>query len=88
MGLSLGKYVNYRVKVKMKDGRWMEGTMLSVDEDVNVVLDDSEEFRNARGSKEPRRRVLGLVMARGDFVMDIEILSKPEKGEMELQQNL
>ncbi|CCI73964.1 ECU08_0545 [Encephalitozoon cuniculi GB-M1] len=78
MGSNLTKYIDYRVKVRMRDGRWMEGTMLAVDEDVNVVLDDCEEFRKAKRSRESRRRVLGLVVVRGDFVVDVEIVSKPD----------
>lgn len=78
MGPGLAKYVGYRVKAVMKDGRWMEGTMLSVDDDVNTILDDAEEFRAIRRKKELERRVLGLVMVRGDFVANIEIISKPD----------
>lgn len=77
MKSNLEKYVNYRVKVRMRDRRWMEGTMLAVDEDTNAVLDDTEEFRKIKGCKEARRRILGLVVVRGDFIMDIEIISKP-----------
>lgn len=75
MNLSLSKYINHRVRVRMRDRRWMEGTMLSVDEDTNTVLDDTEEFRNAKKGVE--RRPLGLVVVRGDFVADIEVVSKP-----------
>lgn len=77
MKLNLLKYINYRVKAKMRDGRWMEGTMLSVDEDTNIVLDDTEEFRDTKKNRDTRRRVLGLVVVRGDFTVDIEIISKP-----------
>lgn len=72
MKLNLLKYINYRVKVKMRDGRTMEGTMLSVDDDTNVVLDDAEEFGNR-----DMRRTMGLVVIRGDFVVEVEIISKP-----------
>ncbi|KAG5860477.1 Sm-like protein [Encephalitozoon hellem] len=77
MRLNLEKYMNYRVKVRMRDGRWMEGTMMAIDEDVNAVLDDTEEFRKMKGSKEARRRTLGLVVVRGGFVVDVEVISKP-----------
>ncbi|AFM98752.1 Sm-like protein [Encephalitozoon hellem ATCC 50504] len=77
MRLNLEKYMNYRVKVRMRDGRWMEGTMMAIDEDVNAVLDDTEEFRRMKGSKETRRRTLGLVVVRGGFVVDVEVISKP-----------
>jgi small nuclear ribonucleoprotein B and B' len=75
MKLSLSRYINHRAKVSCRDGRWIEGTVLAADSNTNTVLDDAEEFRSTKA--ETRRRTLGLVVVRGDFIVDVEILSKP-----------
>lgn len=77
MKAGLLKYAGYRVKARMRDGRWMEGTLLSADCDSNIILDDAEEFRTGRREKDTVRRFLGLVVVRGDFVVDVQVLSKP-----------
>jgi small nuclear ribonucleoprotein B and B' len=76
MKLNLGQYTNHRAKVSCRDGRWIEGTILATDANTNTVLDDAEEFRSMRKDA-PKRRTLGLVVLRGDFIVDVEILSKP-----------
>ncbi|KAH9410992.1 putative LSM domain-containing protein [Ordospora pajunii] len=73
----ISSYLLHRVNVTMKDSRQIEGTMLSVDTDMNVVLEDSEEFRCIKKQPEQQRRTLGLVVLRGEFIVDVQIISKP-----------
>ncbi|KCZ80291.1 hypothetical protein H312_02320 [Anncaliia algerae PRA339] len=70
MKKTIKKLINNRVILHCKEGRYYEGDLLSCDDDMNIVLDDSEEFN------ESSRRYLGLVVFRGDYICEIEILSK------------
>ena len=77
MKSGISNYLLHRINVTMKDSRRIEGTMLSVDADMNVVLEESEEFRCIKKQPEPQRRSLGLIVLRGEFIVDLQIISKP-----------
>ncbi|ORZ41099.1 hypothetical protein BCR44DRAFT_1411091 [Catenaria anguillulae PL171] len=77
--------LNYRLRVTISDGRLMIGQMLAFDRHMNLVLADTEEFRKIKikGAKPGERRereekrVLGLVILRGDLIVNFTIESPP-----------
>lgn len=64
----LTKLLQKRVRVILTDGRHLHGKLLSFDGFMNLVLDETQEFRRAKaGTKE--QRSLGLVLLRGEMVV-------------------
>lgn len=64
----LSKLLQKRVKVVLTDGRHVHGKLLSFDGLMNLVLDETQEFRRTKaGNKE--QRPLGLVLLRGEMVI-------------------
>ncbi len=61
----LEKSIGKKVKILLKDGRSMEGTLSGYDEYMNMVLEGTEEE-----GKEMKRR-LGTVVLRGNNVVSI-----------------
>lgn len=59
-----------RVKIVSRDSRHYEGDLLSIDECMNILLNDTEEF--LQGDNKTNRRYLGLVFLRGGFVSSLE----------------
>ncbi len=65
------QWINYRIRVTIKDSRMLVGTFLSFDKHMNVVLSDTEEFRIIKARKlgdKPREktRATGLLTRRGE----------------------
>ncbi|GAB4821929.1 hypothetical protein N2152v2_008975 [Parachlorella kessleri] len=75
------------MRVSVTDGRQIVGRFMAFDRHMNLVLGDAEEFRKLppkKGmSEEDRetRRVLGLVILRGDEVIDLTIEGPPPADE-------
>jgi len=82
--------VNYRIKVTLKDTRYMVGHMLAYDKHMNLVLSDCEEFRLVKRKKSKEaddhddedgplemKRTLGLVILRGEAVVSISVEGPP-----------
>ncbi len=70
------QWINYRIRVTIKDSRMLVGTFLSFDKHMNVVLSDTEEFRIIKAKKlgeKPReqKRAIGLVILRGENIVSI-----------------
>ena len=78
-------YINYRMKVTLKDKRTLVGSFLAFDKHMNIVLADCEEFRTlkARSSdgegieEREERRTLGLVLLRGENIVSLVVESPP-----------
>ena len=70
----LADFINYRVVVELHDHRKFRGQLLAFDRHMNLVLADCEESRivTKKGS-EPQdiRRLLGLVMTRGETIISV-----------------
>jgi small nuclear ribonucleoprotein (snRNP)-like protein len=81
----LSKFTNHRVKVYGKDSRFYEGDLLSSDEGMNIVVDDTEEFRITGVDGNYDRRYLGLCMFRGDYVLSVDVLARPAPNHKENQ---
>jgi small nuclear ribonucleoprotein B and B' len=77
------QYINYRMRVTITDGRQMVGRFMAFDRHMNLVLGDAEEYRKLppkKGKSEDEReerRVLGLVLLRGDEVIALTIEGPP-----------
>lgn len=72
----LQQWIGYRVRVALHDKRTLVGTLLAFDRHMNVVLADCEEFRllkkkQAGDSNQEVKRVLGLIMLRGENVVSL-----------------
>lgn len=80
------QWINYRIRVTIQDGRVLIGTFLAFDKHMNLVLSDTEEFshitvKNKKDSKEKeRKRVMGLVILRGDSIISISAESPPSQN--------
>jgi small nuclear ribonucleoprotein B and B' len=77
------RYINYRMKVTLQDSRVLVGTFLAFDRHMNIVLGDTEEYRKikskvatGREDKE-EKRVIGLIILRGDSVISLTIEGPP-----------
>lgn len=65
----LDKSIDKEVRIILKDGRAMEGTLAGFDEYMNMVIDNCEE------EKGEEKRKLGKVILRGNNVVSITPMS-------------
>ena len=86
-------YINYRVRLILSDKRSLVGQFLAFDKHMNVVLGETEEFRSRKAKgyqgKEVKegnkgiettiedRRILGLVLIRGETIVSLTIEGPP-----------
>ncbi|CAI2380323.1 unnamed protein product [Moneuplotes crassus] len=78
------QWINFRVRVTVQDNRMIVGTFLAFDKHMNLVLSDSEEYRTIKAKKAghpPKeiRRVLGLVLLRGDSIIHMSAEAQPSQ---------
>ena len=77
-------FINHRIRATIVDGRQIVGRFVAFDRHMNLVLEDSEEFRKLPKKKKTNtttkeeddedaggdvRRVLGFVLLRGEEVV-------------------
>lgn len=76
--------------MEITDGRQIVGRFMAFDRHMNLVLGDAEEFRKLPPKKgipddeREQRRVLGLIVLRGDEVVDLTIEGPPPADESRL----
>ncbi len=61
----LEKTLNKKLTLLLKDGRVLEGKLVGFDDYMNLVLENTEEF------KEEGQRRLGTVILRGNNIISI-----------------
>jgi len=77
-------YVGYRMRITLQDSRCLVGTFMAFDKHMNIVLGDCEEHRRIKNKKgtglseeKEEKRVLGLIILRGDAVVSLSIEGPP-----------
>merc|ERR1712224_1044597 len=76
----LTSYINYRMRLDLRDGRQLVGRFMAFDRHLNIVLGDCEEFRefvNKRARQHEISRVLGLTIVRGEVLVSLFIEGPP-----------
>jgi len=66
---TLRKSINKRIKVWLKDGTIIEGTVISTDEVMNIMLVDAKELSDAGEVI----RKWGTILLRGSTVLMIQV---------------
>lgn len=72
------KFLNQKVKIKLEDKRVYCGILLSVDDFLNIILDETEEYRKYKHKKGYENRKLGLCMFRGSRILHITTADNAE----------
>ena len=79
--------INYRLRVMLQDRRALVGTFMAFDKHMNMVLGDCEEWRTTKAKRGSggqgggqQKRMLGLVILRGENIVSISVEGPPARG--------
>merc|ERR1711881_135610 len=80
-GSKMGAYMNHRMRATLKDGRTFVGTLKSFDKHMNLILVDTDEYRQVRPKKgqviNEQKRPLGFVLLRGEHLCTLSVEGPP-----------
>ncbi|AFZ79249.1 small nuclear ribonucleoprotein-associated protein B, putative [Theileria equi strain WA] len=72
------QWLQYTVRVTVKDGRKFVGTLIAFDKHMNLVLADCEEFRMTKGKEGKEiKRTLGFILLRGENIVSFTAKAPP-----------
>lgn len=84
-GSKLLRYIEHRIRVTVQDGRVVIGTFMAFDKHLNLVMSETEEYRNLTSKsnltnvieERQEKRLLGLIILRGENVVSIAVEGPP-----------
>jgi small nuclear ribonucleoprotein B and B' len=81
----LFKFVNWKMRVTIQDGRQFVGQFIAFDRHTNIVMKDCVEFRRENDENDTwSRRDLGLILLRGQHVVVIQPEAPPQPKKKQL----